>query len=288
MSCLTRGTSIIVHSRNKGGTNRAIIISSGSFTLHLLPSKVLFSSGAYVVNDNIIIGPGILLRRVRNVASGNIRVDGLRVSAHTRIVVPCRVHVSRRSRGLGNSTGVNAAGGNVKPYCTSGIGHMNVHVNSLVSHSIFTGGLHIGVSLGGHLFRGCCNYRNFSCSRILGRCLNCTSRVHRCMGSAGCSTGLCIDRNGGILFRKTRTTVLSLSRNACPFIADSGPATNNTYANSNINPHHVRGVINIIGTCAAHINTNPFPTRRLGRINRCLHGANRRFNAIANHPHHYN
>lgn len=288
MSCLTTGTSIIIHSRKKGGTKRAIIANNGTCPLHLVPDNVVCPNAVYVINANIIISPGDFLRRVRGLRTRKVGTGRLRVSAHTRIMFPCRVHLSRTRRVEGNDQGLKAAGGKVKPYCTSGVGHVNVHVYSLVSGRIFTRGLGCGIRRGGVLLRGLCKVRNFSCRRVLVSCLRCTRELHPCIGSAGCAIRALIERKGGILFRNTRTSVLSYSGNACPFIASSRPATNNTYVNTNVKPRVVRGVFNIIGTCDAHIKRKPFPARRIGRVNSHVQSVTRRFNAIANHPHHMN
>lgn len=94
--------------------------------------------------------------------------------------------------------------------------------------------------------------------------------------------------NGDILYRNTRKAVLSISFNSCPFIASSGAVYTNTYANLNVNPGGVNGMCNVVGTCYAHIKTNPFPARLFSRANGGVHSLNRRCNTIANHRHHYN
>lgn len=216
--------------------------------------------------------------------SGNVDASNLEVSGHTRIALPCRLLLSGYRRRTGNSGGINAARGKVNPACVSGITQAKVQVYSLLRHSIFTRGLHTGLTTGGRLFAGVCRIGPLRFSSVFGRCCRCNRRLGGCIASASLLIGSRLSTNGGMLFRNTRNAVLSVSSNACPCIASSGSKTTNTPAKTNIKPGRVSAIINVYGTCYAQIKTNPFPARLRSRVNTRVHRINRRCKIMANHP----
>lgn len=279
---------MVTECRNKSGTNRAVRFSNIACGLRLVPSNVFCPRGVDIVKGNMMIGPGSLVGRLTCLGSRNVGASGLHVSSHTRIVLPCRVRLSRLRRSSGNRGGVNAAVGNVKPTCVSGTTHINVQMTSLLSGRVFRRHLGVGLRRGGHRFAGVFSSMRVGFRSVFRRCCRCKRRVGGCIYSASIVLGSMLSTNGHILFRNTRKIVLSVSRNACPFIASSGPITNNMAVNDNINPAGVSGIINIYGTCASHINSNPFPARLFSRMKGRVHRINHRCKAAANEPHHVN
>lgn len=129
----------MTHFRNKPGTKRALRFRKRGCILHSVPSKVFRKSGIGVVNGKIILSPTLFGTRTRSLRTSNRGLGRhLRVSGGTRLVLPARHVLSTTCRTTGNSTGMKAAKGNVKPACASGVDHGNIHMNSVLRS--FSGG----------------------------------------------------------------------------------------------------------------------------------------------------
>lgn len=278
-----------MHCRNNRGTNRALMVGNRGAILRLVPSNVLHRGMADVVNGNIILSPTTLVGRVGRLRSHNVPIHRhLLLSRTYPLVLSCRITLSGTHRGTHNTGTVNAANHNVKPTCRSGMTHHNLHINSLFSGRAFTRGLGRIVRCRGFRLIGCCGTRTISCRGILSSAVTITSVLASVIISISSLLSRTHRHNSFIVFRNTRNALLSVSRNACPCMASSGAATNNITANSNLNPHCISCILNVLGTCSAHMNTNPFPARLFSRANRFLYGRNGRFNTAAKHHHHAN
>lgn len=257
------------------------------FTLRLVPDNIYDRGAAYVVNGNITLSVSEFVDRLRSVGGTNLG-PGLLISRHYRVLVPCRIGLSRCRRRELNGTTFNSAGDNVTPFFSSGCTGVNVRMGRLFSSSALGTGLRGVYALGG-LVLGCiCGGPLLSTSRLFRGYVRCGRGVTPFIYSARACVRGTLGRNGRVLLRNRLNALGSPSFNVCPVMASSPALTNCNYINTNVRTGRVGSVIYMAGTCSDTINTNRFISRVLSRRRtRRLHVRNNsgnRFNTAANEP----
>lgn len=260
--------------RYNGGANagHSVVVDGKRFSLHLIPSGILYPGKRAVVGNGVVVDPWKLVEELDGLAAKGVDTSGLLVSRQAHVVMPYhKVEDGLREDLLSRREGGSAAIGTTRrgigpAYAEKVQRAAAVRMGDLVRPAVLRERVQVACDLKAGMLaewtRGRTEAERASVSvdGLIGAATAIGERLRPLMADTTRELHGVLARGGRILFESANGTLLDVDHGTFPFVTGSSCVVAGVGTGAGVPPTRLRRVVGIMKAYSTRVGAGPLPT----------------------------
>ncbi len=282
---LSRKNDYIVRFQGGNNAGHTVILETGKFVFHLIPSGILHQGKICVIGNGVVIDPEILLREIDMLRSKGVKVNpgNLKISYNAHLIFPYHKDLDAlRESQRENRIGTTRRG--IGPCYVDKVSRCGIRVIDLFSEKILSSKLRDNLKEKNALFRKVFKTKGFSFQAIFDKYREYGRKIKPfCADTAGLLVQA--DENGrSILFEGAQGVFLDVDFGTYPFVTSSNTIAQNSTVGTGFPLTRIKEIVGVTKAYSTRVGEGPFPTEIKNRFGSALREKGSEFGTTTGRP----
>jgi adenylosuccinate synthase len=264
--------------RYNGGANagHSVVVAGQRFSLHLIPSGILYPGKKAVIGNGVVIDPWKLVQEIDGLEAKGIDTSSLEISDRAHVVMPYhKIEDAVREDLLSAVKAKDAAAGEAIGTTRRGIGPAYaekiqrgaaVRVKDLLSRSVLTQRIGLALELKSNMLQSWAVGKPSSetdavtLTRLVDDAAAIGQRLAPMIRDTTQSLHSVLDAGGSILFEGANATLLDVDHGTYPFVTSSSCIIAGVGTGTGVPPTRLSRVLGIMKAYSTRVGSGPLPT----------------------------
>ncbi len=248
--------------RYAGGNNagHTVVTKEGEFSLHLVPSGILWPQVTCVIGNGVVVDPDVLLREVDNLEERGVDTARLSVSERAHLIMPYHVlldGLEEKSRG---SAAIGTTGSGVGPAYMDKTARNGIRAGELLDTPSLLPRLKAGLELKNAIITKVYGENPVSLDEVYEKCVDWGRRLKDLI----CPTELTIQRTLAkgekVLLEGAQGAMLDLDHGTYPYVTSSSPSIGGACTGLGLSPRDIAGIAGVFKAYSTRVGAGPLTT----------------------------
>jgi adenylosuccinate synthase len=260
--------------RYNGGANagHSVVVNGQRFSLHLIPSGILYPGKHAVVGNGVVVDPWKLTEEVDGLAAKGIDTSGLRISTHAHVVMPyhkmedgLREDLLTKGSSGGGAIGTTRRG--IGPaYAEKVQRAAAIRMGDLLEPAVVADRVRVALELKASMIREWGAGKQQAELDAMGAkaLTDAAAAIGRRLAPMMCDTTRLqhdlLGRGGNILFESANGTLLDVDHGTYPFVTGSSCVVAGVGTGAGVPPTRLKRVLGIMKAYSTRVGAGPLPT----------------------------
>lgn len=261
--------------RYNGGANagHSVVVNGNRFSLHLMPSGILYPGKLAVVGNGVVVDPDKLLQEIDGLAAKGVDTSGLVVSDRAHVVLPYhKAEDEAREELMKAKRAAQAGSGALSEIGTTrrGIGPcyaekiqraMAVRIGDLLKPAILKERVELACEAKRHMFQGLVtNPDSFDAAKVLAQASAAGERLRPAIKDTMYLLHGLLAGGKRILFEGANGTLLDVDHGTYPFVTSSSTGVAGIGSGTGVPVQKLGRVLGIMKSYSTRVGAGPLPT----------------------------
>lgn len=254
--------------RYQGGNNagHSLNINGKIFTLHLIPSGVIYSNKQCIIGPGVVINPKHLIKELNELEKYGINTSNIYIAQRAHITLPYHIlldsykEISLKDKLIGTTLK------GIGPTYEDQISRTGIRMIDLIDKKIFLEKLSINISFKNLIFQKIYNVSPLNLEDIYNEYIKYADILrHRIIDSVY-TIHHAIENGKKILFEGAQGMMLDILYGTYPYVTTSSTVTGGVCIGTGIPPTYLKKIIGIFKAYTTRVGYGPFPTELKNKI----------------------
>ena len=248
--------------RYSGGSNagHTVVTQDGQFSLHLVPSGILWPKITCIIGNGVVVDPDVLLGELDSLESKGIDTSRLYVSERAHLIMPYHVTLDRleeRSRG---SDALGTTGRGVGPAYMDKTGRVGIRAGELLDPPSLLPRLKQAVEFKNAIITRVYGDSPISLDEVYDKCVAWGRRLkgHLCPTGLMVQDSLAAGRK--VILEGAQGTMLDLDHGTYPYVTSSSSSIGGACTGLGLSPRDITGVTGVFKAYSTRVGSGPMPS----------------------------
>ena len=245
--------------RYAGGNNagHTVVNEDGEFTLHLVPSGILWPQVTPVIGNGVVVDPDVLLSELKGLSDRGIDVNRLAVSDRAHVVMPYHVRLDSLEEKARGSRALGTTGTGIGPAYMDKAARIGVRIGDLLDPEYLRGRLDPVIDFKNALMTKVYGADPISPDEILEKCFAWGNDLKPYVRQTELVVQDSLSRGEGVLLEGAQGTLLDLDHGTYPFVTSSNPSIGGACTGLGLSPREITGVTGVFKAYSTRVGGGP-------------------------------
>ena len=245
--------------RYAGGNNagHTVVSQEGEFSLHLVPSGILWPQVTCVIGNGVVVDPDVLLREVDNLEERGVDTGRLSVSERAHLIMPYHVLLDGLEERFRGSAAIGTTGSGVGPAYMDKTGRNGIRAGDLLDPPSLLPRLRSALELKNAIITKVYGEGPVSLDEVYDKCVDWGRRLKDRI----CPTELTIQRTlakgGKVLLEGAQGAMLDLDHGTYPYVTSSSPSIGGACTGLGLSPRDIAGITGVFKAYSTRVGAGP-------------------------------
>ena len=245
--------------RYAGGNNagHTVVNQQGEFSLHLVPSGILWPQVTCVIGNGVVVDPDVLLSELEGLEQRGVDTDRLYVSERAHLIMPYHVlldQLEERSRG---SAALGTTGRGVGPAYMDKTGRVGIRAGELLDPPSLLPRLEQVVEFKNSIISKIYNESPVSLEEVYGKCLVWAERLKKHLQPTEMVIQETLARGQKVLLEGAQGTMLDMDHGTYPYVTSSSSSIGGACTGLGLSPRDIAGIAGVFKAYSTRVGSGP-------------------------------
>ena len=245
--------------RYAGGNNagHTVVNQQGEFSLHLVPSGILWPQVICVIGNGVVVDPDVLLSELEGLEQRGVDTDRLYVSERAHLIMPYHVlldQLEERSRG---SAALGTTGRGVGPAYMDKTGRVGIRAGELLDPPSLLPRLEQVVEFKNSIISKIYNESPVSLEEVYGKCLVWAERLKKHLQPTEMVIQETLARGQKVLLEGAQGTMLDMDHGTYPYVTSSSSSIGGACTGLGLSPRDIAGIAGVFKAYSTRVGSGP-------------------------------
>ena len=247
--------------RYQGGNNagHTVVNQKGEFSLHLVPSGILWPQATCIIGNGVVIDPDVLIEEMNNLESRGIDTSRLYVSERAHLIMPYHILLDRLEERARGSEALGTTGRGVGPAYVDKTGRMGIRAGELfdLPTEDFLPRLKRTIEFKNDIITKIYGESPVSLEEVYEKCL----RWSQCLKNVIRPTELIVHKTlsegHNVLLEGAQGTLLDLDHGTYPYVTSSSPSIGGASTGMGLSPRDITSITGVFKAYSTRVGSGP-------------------------------
>ena len=245
--------------RYSGGNNagHTVVTQQGEFSLHLVPSGILWPQVTCIIGNGVVVDPDVLLGEMDGLRDRGIDTSRLYVSERAHLIMPYHVLLDRLEELSRGSGALGTTGRGVGPAYMDKTGRVGIRAGELLDLPSLLPRLEQVVEFKNAILSKVYDESPISLEEVYDKCVGWAKRLK----SQICPTELIVQetlaKGRKVLLEGAQGTMLDLDHGTYPYVTSSSPSIGGACTGLGLSPRDITGITGVFKAYSTRVGSGP-------------------------------
>ena len=245
--------------RYSGGNNagHTVVNQQGEFSLHLVPSGILWPQVTCIIGNGVVVDPDVLLGELDNLESRGVETGRLYISERAHLIMPYHIlldQLEERSRG---SNALGTTGRGVGPAYMDKTGRVGIRAGELLDPPSLLPQLKRAVDFKNAIITRIYGESPVSLEEVYDKCVAWGQRLKDHLHPTELIIQETLAKGQNVLLEGAQGTLLDLDHGTYPYVTSSNPSIGGACTGLGISPRDIVGITGIFKAYSTRVGSGP-------------------------------
>ncbi|QQL44379.1 adenylosuccinate synthase [Sulfuriroseicoccus oceanibius] len=281
---LTEEAAVVVRAQGGNNAGHTVIANGKKYTLHLIPSGILWSGKTCIIGNGVVLDPGALLAEIDTLITEGIEVSAekLKISDRAHITLPIHRALDKAREALRGSNAIGTTGRGIGPTYAEKINRTGLRMVDLLVPERVEERVTECVKLGNPILEAA-GMDPLDPAPMVEELLKHAERLRPHVCDTVSFLAGAIEAGVSILFEGAQGTYLDIDHGSYPFVTSSNTSAGGTLTGSGVPPRAIDRVIGVTKAYTTRVGAGPFPSENAA-FSEYMHEKGLEFGATTGRP----
>ena len=245
--------------RYAGGNNagHTVVNQQGEFSLHLVPSGILWPQVTCVIGNGVVVDPDVLLSELEGLEERGVDTSRLYISERAHLIMPYHIlldQLEERSRG---SAALGTTGRGVGPAYMDKTGRVGIRAGELLDPPSLLPRLEQVVEFKNSIISKIYDESPVSLEEVYGKCLVWAERLKKHMQPTELVIQETLARGQKVLLEGAQGTMLDMDHGTYPYVTSSSSSIGGACTGLGLSPRDIAGIAGVFKAYSTRVGSGP-------------------------------
>ena len=247
--------------RYQGGNNagHTVVTQKGEFSLHLVPSGILWPQVTCIIGNGVVVDPDILIEEMDNLESRGIDTSRLYISERAHLIMPYHILLDQLEERARGSEALGTTGRGVGPAYTDKTGRMGIRAGELfdISTEDFLPRLKRTIEFKNNIITRIYGEAPVSLEEVYDKCLRWGQRLKHHIRPTELIVHKTLSEDHNILLEGAQGTLLDLDHGTYPYVTSSSPSIGGAGTGMGMSPRDIISITGVFKAYSTRVGSGP-------------------------------
>lgn len=251
--------------RYGGGNNagHSVTVGTEEYKFHLIPAGILHPGIICVITDGVVVDPGVLVRELNGLASRNISLNNLKISASTHVILPYHRLLDELQEAQRGEEKIGTTGRGIGPAYMDKAARIGIRMGEFVAPDRFEQRLRMVLAEKNAILTKVYGHEGLDADAILQEYREYAHVLRPFVQDTFALVSRAARSGQGVLFEGAQGTLLDLDLGTYPYVTSSHPIAGGACIGTGVGPTLIDGVIGVAKAYTTRVGAGVFPTELL-------------------------
>ena len=245
--------------RYSGGNNagHTVVNQQGEFSLHLVPSGILWPQVTCIVGNGVVVDPDVLLGEMDGLKDRGVDTTRLYVSERAHLIMPYHVLLDRLEEHSRGSGALGTTGRGVGPAYMDKTGRVGIRAGELLDLPSLLPRLEQVVEFKNAILSKVYDESPISLEEVYDKCVGWAKRLKSQIRPTELIIQETLAKGRKVLLEGAQGTMLDLDHGTYPYVTSSSPSIGGACTGLGLSPRDITGITGVFKAYSTRVGSGP-------------------------------